>query len=440
MCDELLTKGGNLSYTPTPDGKRVCGACKPKLVEPRKCDKCGKDTTGTGKMMVWPDGKKSCAGCAPTGPCGKCRQQVTFEHLTSGAIMVSDGTVCHKECWTRTTAKTGNLTKTQEKHEKVIVEDTCRACRKPICGKTVTAHMQDKFHEDCFKCARCGDLLRDSFVVNPDRKFKYQVARYLHVECAKIESQEAASGKAPVCIPVATAAADGAMRVILAGGAAVCDRRAAQGKPCAACGQSLSDGRTALKFVDGKVVHAECFKCSQCGVVMNPEDPSVRTLLRSKEQQCINGTLKCDACTPAGAPMPPPTVDLAQEKLNARTRHEELEIMRAAADRKHEEQKKKQEEHDAAAKAAAEEAEATKKAAAEAARVEAAAALAAHGAFTLEQLQDESYWKPKGVPAEQRETYLADAAFQDLFGMDKDAFEKLPQWKRTAAKKEHRLF
>ena len=47
---------------------------------------------------------------------------------------------------------------------------------------------------------------------------------------------------------------------------------------------------------------------------------------------------------------------------------------------------------------------------------------------------------PAGVDASQRQNYLSDAEFQSVFGMDKAAFEKLPGWKKTAAKKKADLF
>jgi len=173
---------------------------------------------------------------------------------------------------------------------------------------------------------------------------------------------------------------------------------------------------------------------------MSLEDPSVKRLLRAKVQQCIDGTLKCDACTPAQEVMPPPTVDIAQAKLDAQKKHEEMEAQKAEAALAKAEREKAKAEKEAADKAAAAEAEAAQKAAEEASKAEAAAALAAHGAFTLEQLKDAGYWRPKGVSEKERETYLTDDNFQELFGMDKAAFAKQPQWKKDSAKKKYGLF
>jgi hypothetical protein len=47
---------------------------------------------------------------------------------------------------------------------------------------------------------------------------------------------------------------------------------------------------------------------------------------------------------------------------------------------------------------------------------------------------------PQGVDPSKKETYLADAAFEEIFGMDKKNFAKLPGWKRTNKKKELKLF
>ncbi|CAM9843127.1 unnamed protein product [Chrysoparadoxa australica] len=46
----------------------------------------------------------------------------------------------------------------------------------------------------------------------------------------------------------------------------------------------------------------------------------------------------------------------------------------------------------------------------------------------------------QGVDPSNREMYLRDDEFTKLFGMDKSAFSALPQWKRVAAKKKHKLF
>merc|ERR1712083_614186 len=94
-------------------------------------------------------------------------------------------------------------------------------------------------------------------------------------------------------------------------------------------------------------------------------------------------------------------------------------------------------------KAEAEKAEADRAAQAEAARKaesEAAAANAAKqdvvperassGTYRLEQLKDPDQWRELGVPPTEREQYLEDSVFRELFGMSKQEFEKLPKWKK----------
>lgn len=68
------------------------------------------------------------------------------------------------------------------------------------------------------------------------------------------------------------------------------------------------------------------------------------------------------------------------------------------------------------------------------------AAPAAGDALTLAELQDEQIWKPRGVDASKRETYLSDSEFQSLFGVDKAQFAAMPKWKQETAKKKHKLF
>jgi hypothetical protein len=47
---------------------------------------------------------------------------------------------------------------------------------------------------------------------------------------------------------------------------------------------------------------------------------------------------------------------------------------------------------------------------------------------------------PEGVDPAQKEQYLDDATFQNLFGTTRQAFAALPKWKRDEAKKKHGLF
>lgn len=68
-------------------------------------------------------------------------------------------------------------------------------------------------------------------------------------------------------------------------------------------------------------------------------------------------------------------------------------------------------------------------------------AAATAGCYTLEELTDKRTWeKLPDVVATERETYLLDDVFNELFGMPKAEFAKLPKWKRDTTKKKHNLF
>eukprot|EP00931_Biecheleriopsis_adriatica_P064614 TRINITY_DN39368_c0_g1_i1.p1 TRINITY_DN39368_c0_g1~~TRINITY_DN39368_c0_g1_i1.p1 ORF type:complete len:307 (-),score=82.10 TRINITY_DN39368_c0_g1_i1:103-1023(-) len=62
------------------------------------------------------------------------------------------------------------------------------------------------------------------------------------------------------------------------------------------------------------------------------------------------------------------------------------------------------------------------------------------GCYTLEQLTDKRVWEKLDVVATERETYLPESVFSELFGMSKADFAKLPKWKKENAKKKHGLF
>merc|ERR1712083_296898 len=102
--------------------------------------------------------------------------------------------------------------------------------------------------------------------------------------------------------------------------------------------------------------------------------------------------------------------------------------------------KKKEADEAAAKKKQAEEEEARKKKEAEEAEAAAAEEIP-EGCYSLAQLQDAAVWRDQlGVTADQRETYLPDRIFKDLFGTTKEEFAKLPKWKKDGAKKKHKLF
>mmetsp|Transcript_4360 Transcript_4360/g.8724 ORF Transcript_4360/g.8724 Transcript_4360/m.8724 type:complete len:454 (-) Transcript_4360:43-1404(-) len=60
--------------------------------------------------------------------------------------------------------------------------------------------------------------------------------------------------------------------------------------------------------------------------------------------------------------------------------------------------------------------------------------------FTLEQLTDKRIFSKLDVKSTEREMYLADSVFQELFSMPKADFAKLPKWKKDGEKKKHGLF
>ena len=45
-----------------------------------------------------------------------------------------------------------------------------------------------------------------------------------------------------------------------------------------------------------------------------------------------------------------------------------------------------------------------------------------------------------GIRPDARESYLSEGEFASVFGVSKEAFAKLPKWKRDALKKEKQLF
>jgi len=61
--------------------------------------------------------------------------------------------------------------------------------------------------------------------------------------------------------------------------------------------------------------------------------------------------------------------------------------------------------------------------------------------YTLEQLQNlKRDDPPVGVDVTKLESYLSEAEFESVFGMSKQDFGSLANWKRDAAKKKHRIF
>lgn len=60
--------------------------------------------------------------------------------------------------------------------------------------------------------------------------------------------------------------------------------------------------------------------------------------------------------------------------------------------------------------------------------------------YTLEQLTQKHIWEKFDLKATEREQYLADSVFEEVFGMNKEAFAKVPKWKKDNLKKQKNLF
>ncbi|MBA0552287.1 hypothetical protein Golob_023113, partial [Gossypium lobatum] len=60
--------------------------------------------------------------------------------------------------------------------------------------------------------------------------------------------------------------------------------------------------------------------------------------------------------------------------------------------------------------------------------------------FSYEQLKAKSENPVTGIDFKRREAYLSDEEFQAVFGMEKEAFYKLPKWKQDMLKKKVDLF
>jgi len=60
--------------------------------------------------------------------------------------------------------------------------------------------------------------------------------------------------------------------------------------------------------------------------------------------------------------------------------------------------------------------------------------------FTLEELTNPLIWRQLDVKPNERETFLTAQTFISVFGMDREAFQKLPRWRRDFLKKQKHLF
>ena len=60
--------------------------------------------------------------------------------------------------------------------------------------------------------------------------------------------------------------------------------------------------------------------------------------------------------------------------------------------------------------------------------------------FSLAELQVPAAELPAGVDPHERQNFLQDVEFAEVFGMDKAAFGGLPKWQQKRLKKPHKLF
>ncbi|KAJ1376737.1 Villin headpiece [Sesbania bispinosa] len=60
--------------------------------------------------------------------------------------------------------------------------------------------------------------------------------------------------------------------------------------------------------------------------------------------------------------------------------------------------------------------------------------------FSYNQLKTKSGYNLSGIDLQRREAYLSDDEFKTVFGMEKEAFYKLPRWKQDMLKRKFELF
>jgi len=60
--------------------------------------------------------------------------------------------------------------------------------------------------------------------------------------------------------------------------------------------------------------------------------------------------------------------------------------------------------------------------------------------YPLEQLTENKVWRNLDLNPTAREFFLSDDDFRSLFEIDREAYARLPKWKRVALKKKHSLF
>jgi len=121
----------------------------------------------------------------------------------------------------------------------------------------------DAFHPECFTCEDCGKKL-DEYVVDENRRFKFQRAVYVCPPCFEKTLPKAAAPEA---------------------------------KPCCVCGERCEPDDSSIHLLDGYALHWKCFKCAKCGKTEKPSgDATVMKLLRSKVELVRQGKYFCEDC------------------------------------------------------------------------------------------------------------------------------------------------
>jgi len=192
---------------------------------------------------------------------------------------------------------------------------------------------------------------------------------------------------------------------------------------------------------DGRAVHHDCFRCRKCGKQTDTSDEAGVRLLRMQIGKLVEGNYECDVCSaPDHSRVENAAKVFANDLARARKEGERNQADQDERDRRRKEaadamvaaqKAKKQAELDreAAERKAQEDVESAKK-----------RALQEKGFWTLIELQDRAKCIQMGVLGGQKEQYLADADFQAVFGMPKQEFGKLPQWRQNKEKEKHGLF
>lgn len=125
----------------------------------------------------------------------------------------------------------------------------CHVCKKKVQGDILKAEGEKYIHISCFKCSKCSRSLRETgFFTGPDEQFLCaEDFRALSAPLSVVAErpQQSAAEEAPVSPPLPSPTA------------------------CAACEQPLHSGQVLLAL--GEQWHVWCFKCSECGAVLQGE-------------------------------------------------------------------------------------------------------------------------------------------------------------------------